>query len=355
MNPMRFWKAVFSLLALAIGLWVLVSVSSVLIPFLLGVMIAYLIHPLVDRFVAVGFRRDRTVVVLYLTFLGATCALVVWLLPLLIRETKDIIQQLPAYEISFNSMIQRFNAEQYKFTHHALGKKAPLMVLTFNAGNIVDLLLHKIPENALGFAHIGMWLLIIPFVSFFALSNGRDWIDMIFDWTPSEYVESLLGFLAEVNATLGGYVRGQILDAMCAGFATMIGLMVLGFDWAVLMGLISGLLNVVPFMAPVIGGSLTLLLAYFQGLPTATLIGIVWVFVLVRLLDDFVFIPFIIGGSVKLHPVLMLFAVLAGFQVGGFLGLVFAVPLAAVVKIFVLTALNRKQSNLVLQNHQVIS
>jgi predicted PurR-regulated permease PerM len=161
--------------------------------------------------------------------------------------------------------------------------------------------------------------------------------------------------MAEINATLGAYIRGQLLDAMCVGLMTMGGLWILGFNQAVLLGVLCGFLNPIPFLAPIVGGSLALLIAYFQGMSFAALFGIFWLFVLIRLCDDFFFTPFVVGQSVKLHPVVMLFAILAGVEVGGFMGLVFAVPLAAILKVVLAVAFHNRQQNLILQQNHIVS
>src|SRR5262249_44829084 len=149
----------------------------------------------------------------------------------------------------------------------------------------VDSWVTQLPSNLVSVAHIGLWALIIPFVCFFWLQQSRECMNTLFDWTPAHHVESLLGFLAEVNAALGGFIRGQILDALCVGLITMIGLGLLGFNGAVLMGVFVGFLNLVPLMAPVVGGGVALLAGYLQGLPVPTLFGIVCLFILVRLID----------------------------------------------------------------------
>jgi predicted PurR-regulated permease PerM len=233
-----------------------------------------------------------------------------------------------------------------------MGKKAQLFVIPLKAEKLLEVGLARLPENLLGVAHFGLWIFIIPFVTFFALIDGPIWIDTLFNVTPSEYVESLLGLLAEINETLGAYIRGQLLDAICVGSLTIIGLSILGVNGAVLLGTLTGFFNVVPFMAPVVGGGLALLAAAYQGLDGGTLLGVVILFGAMRILDDFVFIPFIIGSKIQLHPVVILFAVLSGFQVGGFLGLVFSIPMAAVIKVGLSVILNKKrESNLYNQKH----
>jgi predicted PurR-regulated permease PerM len=180
-------------------------------------------------------------------------------------------------------------------------------------------------------------------------------MDALFDWTPAQYVESLLGILADVDSTLGAYIRGQMIEGACVGAVTAAGLALFGFDGALLFGIATGAMNLVPMMAPIVGGALALLFGYFQGLSTSALIGIFFLFLLVRLLDDFVFIPFVLGHSVALHPVMILFAVLAGFEIGGFVGLVVAVPLTAVLKVVLGAIFGERRLTPVLDGRHIAS
>jgi predicted PurR-regulated permease PerM len=102
-----------------------------------------------------------------------------------------------------------------------------------------------------------------------------------------------------------------------------------------------------------VGGSIALFAGYFQGLSFPTLLGIFLLFAVIRLLDDFVLTPFLVGGSVRLHPVAVLFAILAGFHVGGFLGLVFAVPMAAIVKVIAVAALGEGRKTFVVEDRHL--
>lgn len=327
----------------------------VLVPFVLGFTVAYLLNPLVDRFTAFGLRRDRVVLILYTVCVGGGVLITLWMLPALFREINATIANTPTYIITINSFIDSLNEPLREFLKPLLGKKAGGYGIPFRAEQMMLGIVDNLPSNLMNVAHIALWLIIVPFVSFFALADGKKWIDALFNFTPSRYVESLLGLLAELNARLGGYVRGVLFESMCVGFLTIIGLHLLDIEGAVLYGVVTGLVNVVPFMAFLIGGSLALLAAIIQGKSALILFGILLLFILVRLIDDFVLIPFVIGNSVRLHPLLMVFAVLVGVETAGFFGLVFAIPLAVVVKVVATLFLKSRRDPVVLQHQSVLS
>ncbi len=355
MREVRIGRGIFFAVALALTFYLLARVWNVLIPFVLGLVAAYMVQPLVDRFVSLGLRRDRTVLVLYVSLLAAVIGAGCFLIPNLIREANASLQSLPEYAARFNTINDKASAAINKTFVHLLGKKAHPMSLPFHADALAERFVTSLPENISSVAHFGLWIFIIPFVCYFALANGKEWMNTLFNLTPSDHVENLLGVVAEVNATLGAYIRGQLLDAMCVGLLTMAGLWAIGFDQAILFGILCGFLNPIPFLAPIVGGSLALLMAYFQGMPASSIVGIFFLFIIVRLCDDFIFVPFIVGQSVKLHPVIIMFAILAGVELGGFLGLVFAIPVTAVLKVVLSILLKDRRKNIFLVQHHIAS
>lgn len=334
-------------LAVAAGaVFFLASVFSVLLPFVFGIGIAYLVQPLVDQLVSFGLRRDRIVIIMYLLMLGIGIGLLILMVPLLLSQAGAVLSEIPNYAKAIDQIILKANGELKNLLQKIIGTNAGNFNIPFRMEHVIVNSLYAIPEKIIGAAHLGVWLLVIPFVSFFALAQGRQWIDFLFELTPSEYVEGLLGFFAEINTRLGGYIRGVIVESSCVGLMIMAGLAFLGVEGAVFLGVVSGVLNVVPFLAPVIGGGFAILMGYFQGQPTSILIGIFLLFAVVRLIDDFFLFPIIVGSSVRIHPIFMVFAILAGTQIGGFLGLVFAIPVAVLVKV-ILAALFRHRRDII--------
>jgi predicted PurR-regulated permease PerM len=346
---------IWSVVWCGITIYAVIHLWLVIFPFLVGFAVAYVLEPLVEIFTSLGWRRNRIVAVLYFFFVIALGVLIWTVVPLFIKQLNGIVQDLPDYLRQANVMIDQFNKAVGARIHMVTGHRLKSELFPYHLDQFLLGVVTSLPTRLLGVAHIGMWIVIVPFVSFYGLSEGRHWINTLFNVTPSTYVESLLGLLAEVNATLGGYIRGQLLDALCVGIVSTVGLWILGVKQFVLIGVVTGLLNPIPFLAPIVGALLALFLGHAHGLPASTLVAIVVLFLSIRLLDDFVFIPFIVGHSVQLHPALMLFSVLAGFEWGGLLGVLFAIPTAAVIKVAFSIALHQRQKNILTSINSVIS
>jgi len=355
MSEIRFWRAVSSLIFLGFVLVFLFHVWVILLPFIFGLVIAYLIHPIMDGFVAMGLKRVRVVVVLYVMLLTAGVILAFWLLPALYNEINATMSKVPSYARALNGFVDQLNIEIKENLGRIIGSRAEVLAINFRADDFLQDMFFKLPQNILSFFHAGLWIVIVPFVSFFGLSHGRKWIDVIFSLTPSEYVESLMGLLAELNATLGGFLRGVLMESICVGFLTMVGLLFMGVEGAILIGIVTGIVNFVPFLAPIIGGGLALSSAYFNQASLSVLFGICILFTVIRLFDDFVLIPFVVGSSVQMHPVWTLFAILAGVELGGFVGLVFAIPVAVIVKVFLSISLRSRRESFIGRQQNVYS
>jgi len=254
MQEIRFWRAVMMLFIIGLILTFLFHVFSVIIPFFIGIVIAYLVHPLVDKFTALGWRRDVVVIVLYLILLVSAVVSISILWPKLYSEANIAMQEAPSYAKALDSLMESINQKISALTAKLFGGHGMNFSIPMKASQFLEDMFYKLPSKIIGMAHAGIWIILIPFVSFFALSHGKKWIDGIFALTPSEHVEGLLGIFAELNATLGAYVRGILLESMCVGFITMIGLAAMGVEGAVLIGLVTGCVNFIPFMAPWIGG-----------------------------------------------------------------------------------------------------
>jgi predicted PurR-regulated permease PerM len=184
MNDRTFWRIALILAVLVGAVVLLFYVWTVLIPFFLGLVLAYFINPLIERFVAIGWRRDRTVLVLYGLMVGLAMILAGIILPSLYREAHATLRDLPEYTARFNVLIDAVNAELARLSPKLVGKRLTPLALPFRAEELIIALVDKVPQNLLNVAHWGMGAVIMPFVAFFALSQGRQWLDRLFDWTP---------------------------------------------------------------------------------------------------------------------------------------------------------------------------
>jgi predicted PurR-regulated permease PerM len=173
---------------------------------------------------------------------------------------------------------------------------------------------------------------LTPFIAFFFLKGGSRVAQMVLDVCPGRWVERFLSLLSKIDQVLGNYTRGVIFEAFLVGVLSVIGLYYVGLDYAALIGIATGIGNMIPYAGPVLGGIVGMVVALFQFGSLNVLVKVGLIFVIVHYIDSYVLQPLIMKRSVDLTPVTVVFALMCGGQLAGVWGLVFAVPVASLVK-----------------------
>lgn len=331
---------------IALTILLLRAVGGLLSPFIWAIITAYLLNPLVTGLTArTGFRRVWWVVLLYivagfLIYLGVN-----WLVPRLAKQYTDLVNALPNFAvqterwIAVNGVItvggtaldlRPGEAEIANFFTQ-LGRELPATV----------------PELVFSVFERLVLLLVYLVVTFYLLLQADHITNNIYNLIPARYREEIRELGRSIDRVLGAYIRSQLLLIIIMAVLTYIPLSILGIQYALVLAIATGFLEIVPFVGPWSAAGSAMLVALFQGSNTFGWPG--WVLVLVvgiiytvlRQLEDHLIIPNLVGRIVKLHPVIVIFTILSGAAIGGALGLLMAVPLAATIKI-ILTYLYNK-------------
>jgi predicted PurR-regulated permease PerM len=181
-------------------------------------------------------------------------------------------------------------------------------------------------------------LIVIPVLTFYFLKDGDKICASIRKMIPPGSRHRIFPVARDIDGVLGGFIRGQLIIAAFVGVTSIIALLLIGVDYAILIGVIAGIANIVPYLGPIIGGSLAVLFALLIS-PFRALLVIV-VFIGIQQIEGNILEPIIFGNQVGLHPVLVVLALLAGGSLGGILGLLIAVPTAAVIRVVLLAIIN---------------
>jgi len=177
------------------------------------------------------------------------------------------------------------------------------------------------------------------------LLGGNKNVDTIVDIAPPSAVETILSVFYEIDSVLGKFIRGQLIEASFVGLMSVVSLSVIGVNFAIIIGIAAGLANMIPYMGPFIGFSFAMIVALVQFHSFIAVVKVALIFIAIQFLDNNFVQPLVVGRTVNLSPVAMIFAMLAGAQVFGFLGIVFAVPVAAMIKtVFFLLISKYKQA-----------
>lgn len=315
---------------------ILVLLSNVLFPFLLGAAIAYFTDPLADRLQRWGLSRTLATVVITVGALLVTVALLIVLTPVLINQVRLAIDAAPGIIGAVREFIQT--------------RAAPVLMPGAAEGNLLTDALTKFQEQlksvsgailqsawTVGLAGIEFVALAVvtPIVAFYLLLDWDRMVAEVDDLLPLEHKETIRELARRVDRVLAGFVRGQLTVCLILGTFYAAGLTIIQLPFGLLVGIFAGLISFIPFVGAVFGGALSIGIAlfHFWGDPV-WIMATAAIFMVGQAVEGNVLTPWLVGNSVGLHPVWLMFALSAFGALFGFTGLLIAVPAAAVIGVF---------------------
>jgi predicted PurR-regulated permease PerM len=326
------------LLFLIIGLaaWLTYLLAPVLTPFVVSMTLAYLGDPLTDRLERYQLSRTLAVTVVFLTMTLVFVLILLWLIPQLERQIESFIDSLPAYAQFLNEtatpwLNRRFDLDIKPFDTQSIVDMIKSHWQT--AGGAAKSLLSSLSHS--GGVVLGwlMNLLLIPVVTFYLL---RDWdimISRLHALVPRRIAPTVAKLTSEFDTVLSAFLRGQFYVMLALGGIYSVGLGLVGLDFALLIGMTSGLLSFVPYLGTAFGIFSASLAALLQFQDALHLFWVLAVFGIGQVLEGSVLTPMLVGDKIGLHPVAVIFAVLAGGQLFGFMGILLALPVASMVMV----------------------
>ncbi|MBH3311964.1 MULTISPECIES: AI-2E family transporter [Pseudomonas] len=334
MIDMRRWIWLGAAFVIAVLLYFLHNILS---PFLVGILLAYLADPLVDRLERLGLSRTWGVVVVFSLFTLIFLALLLVLVPMLAKQLLRLYELAP-------QMLDWLQHVALPWVQSRLGLadgfwkfdkiKAAIGEHMGQTTDIVGVLLSQATASSLALIGWLANLVLIPVVGFYLL---RDWDLMMAklrSLLPRQREPQVVGLAGECHEVLGAFVRGQLLVMLALGVIYSTGLMLVGLELGLLIGMLAGLAAIVPYMGFIIGIGAALVAGLFQfGGELYPMLGIVAVFMVGQALEGMVLTPLLVGDRIGLHPVAVIFAILAGGELFGFTGVLLALPVAAVIMV----------------------
>ena len=323
------------LVLITLGLYALYRVHEALTPFVLAAAFAYVINPAVTYFEAKGLRRSQLVLVGYLAGIMVGVAAYAGIKPLIVNEAEHLGANAPIY---FTQIQKLTIAQEVKLTRSLpLPPKISEKALDSIVGAAMERL-QALPSDVLVLLPLLAHALLVPFIGFFFLLDGPDGFESMIQTMPSRYVEQAIHLMGEIDTALGNYLRGIIIVAIAIGLASFVGLFALRVDNAFVISVISGISSFVPYMGVVIGILIGGGMAFYQYGTFGAFGKVCLLFIGIRLADEALLQPIIAKHSVHLHPMVFLLALILGAEMFGFMGLVFAIPAACILKALIQVA-----------------
>jgi predicted PurR-regulated permease PerM len=342
-RPLTFW-----IVTLALVTMMVVLLRQVLLPFVAGMALAYLLDPLVNRLERIGMNRAAaTLLILGLFILGVITLLVV-AIPIIGAEIAFLAESLPAY-------IKRVQALVVNPSHPWISKiiGAGLSEAQQSSGELASVgaswladLLRSLWSDGRALISIFSLLVVTPIVTAYLVYDWNRIIAMLDASIPSTHSNTVRILASEIDDTIAGYLRGQGIICLMLGAYYVIALQSIGLNHALLIGLISGLIGFVPYLGSLTGLLLSVSVAIMQFGPTWTpVLVVIGIFFVGQSLADYVLAPYLVGSKVHLNPVWLIFALFAFGYLFGLVGLLIAVPLAASIGVLVRFALRQSRAS----------
>jgi len=316
--------------------WLVWLLAPILTPFVAGAALAYLGDPLVDRLERLGLGRTAAVVVVFLIMLALGGLALLGLIPLLEAQVAYLVERLPVYiewlrGTAIPALETRFGLDLHLPQVNTLVEL--LQSHWRSAGGIAAAVLNSVSSGGMAVVRWVATVTLVPVVAFYLMRDWDKLIAGIRELLPRRARPVIGTLAAESDQVLSAFIRGQLLVMLALGVVYTLGLWLIGLDLALLIGSLAGLLSIVPYLGTIVGVAAALIaaLVQFGDLAHLALVGVV--FITGQVLEGMVLTPLLVGDRIGLHPVAVIFAVMAGGSLFGFLGVLIGLPVAAVIMV----------------------
>ncbi len=338
-RQIRFWIFAGAILALFFYLF-----SEILLPFVAGMVLAYFLDPVADRLQRLGLSRIMATVVILITFLLSLVIGLVILIPLLASQLSDFLNKAPEYLSRLQSLITGFDPEwiERRFGVNAQDLRDGLNSLLASGAGFVTTVFASIWNSGVAlFSVVGLFV-VTPVVAFYMLLDWDRMVARVDSWVPRDHVHTVRQIAADINVATAGFVRGQGTLCLILGVMYAVGLTLTGLNFGILIGLFAGLISFIPYVGSLVGLVLAVGVAFFQFWPDwLMVVAVAAVFFTGQFIEGNILQPRLVGKSVGLHPVWLMFALFAFGALFGFVGLLIAVPAAAAIAVLVRFAISQ--------------
>jgi predicted PurR-regulated permease PerM len=337
-----FWTFVFTAFLALVWLF-----KGVLLPFALGAVVAYLLNPLVQHLGKIKIGRGPAALLILTLFLAAIVSVFAALAPVLYNELRQLSEDLPGYIDRLWELAEPF-AEKLQSYADQGGTEEAKALLKNNAGTAVNVAVQLLGGLAVGGrAVIDMisLLVIMPIVAFFMMKDWPRMTDWVCSLIPRHSEKEIMELFRQIDRKLSAFIRGQVSVALILATAYATALSLAGLKYGFLIGVSAGLLSVIPMVGSTLGLLAGIAVAWFQSGEWTFVAIVAGIFLVGQVIEGNFLTPKIVGNSIGLHPLWIFFALLAGGSLFGFLGLLIAVPVAAIISVLVAFAIKQYKNS----------
>ncbi|SMH52242.1 AI-2E family transporter [Maritimibacter sp. HL-12] len=327
-TQMKYWG-----LAAALFLAVLWFLGDVLLPFVLGGAVAYFLDPVADRLERLGLNRILATVVITLIAVLVFAAAALLVVPTLVNQSVALVNVAPSVARDMQAFLtERFpsSMDEGSILRQSLDTLGE--TIKERGGELID----AVVSSARNVLSVVLLIVIVPVVAFYLLLDWDRMTAAIDDLLPRDHAPVIRRLAKQIDETLASFIRGQVTVGLILGTYYAIALMLIGLDFGVVIGFVAGIISFIPYVGALVGGVLAIGLALFQFWGEWWMIGgVVAIFMAGQFFEGNILSPNLVGSSVGLHPVWLIFALAAFGSLFGFVGMLVAVPVAAALGVIV--------------------
>lgn len=343
-NQLLIWAGFF--LVTILVLWVF---RSILLPFVLGLAIAYLLNPLVNILQRIHIPRAWGSAIVLLALVTLITSLFLILVPPMLQQAAGLASQLPGYVGDLQNLVKDLAPQlaEYLGPERTAQLEASLADILGRGVEFVGVLAANLAQSGITFLNTLAILFITPVVAFYLLVDWEGMVRKVDDLLPRAHAEEIRGVLRDIDRSMAGVIRGQgsVILVLCIYYSTSLWLVGLNFGLAI--GVIGGLLSFIPYVGFIVGFALSMTIAAVQFLPGewVRFAIVLTIYVVGQFLEGNILYPKLVGQSININPVWLMFALFAFALLFGFVGLLLAVPLSAIAGVLTRYAIHKYQAS----------
>ena len=306
-------------------------VTHLIMMLIAAAVIAYIFSSVISAFERFGIKRSVAVILLFVLASVFVVAADLIFIPDLKQEVMNAYAKFPEFSRQIQDALllsAQSSAQTYPFIESSIVK---LVDNVFGPNGVIERTLNA-SEILMQATPVIMAFILVPFFVFFLLKDWPSVMRKVMDWVPPSYVETTISVIAEINILVGKYLRGLAADCFCIVVLASMGLWLMGINYPIMLGILSGVANIIPYLGPIIGCLVSSLVALMQYNSLDPVLNVILLYIAIKLMDDLVIQPLMIGKSVHLHPMLLVITLIVGEKLFGVSGMILGVPIVTAVQ-----------------------
>lgn len=301
-----------------------------LLPFLIACLIAYLLYPIIDKLHSYNIHKGITVLIIYILFFGGFVGSIYFLYPAIINQLRDFNEHLPQLIVKYETIIYQVY-ESTSFLPEAVHDQFDQLIVN------IERSLENILANLIGsftkIVDLIVLVTVVPVLVFYFIKDYNKIKAFFIRFIPMKYRKQVKILTQAVDKGLGNYIRGQLLVSLFVSLTTLIIFELLNIKYALLLALIMGVTNIIPYFGPIIGAIPAV--AITATVSTKLALLTIGATIIIQIIESNLISPYIVGKSIRIHPIAIIFVLLLGGKISGVIGMILAVPSLTIARITV--------------------